>query len=172
MVISDLIADFLRYITVNVRSAQKIKLENESLLDIAYDDEQLFKALCQFVWVQGDPLPLIFDVRDEVYKRQGLTLSGLERLAALGLIEFDTQGFIKKGLGKHTRLFYCGKPTKIGFPDNTNNSLDLGHVLFTERGKQFFTAITVNRNQQFYEYVIRRWFQSGVSLSSIQIDRK
>ncbi len=172
MAISDLIADFLRYITADVRSVQKIKLESEQLPNIAYDDEQLFKVLCQFVWVQGDPLPLIFDIRDEVYKQQGLTLSGLERLAALGLIEFDTQGFVKKGFGKHTRLFYCGKPTKIGFPNEANNSLDLGYVLFTERGKQFFSAITVLRNQQFYEYVIQRWFQSGVSLSSIQIDRK
>ena len=172
MAISDLIADFLRYITADVRSVKKIKSGSEQPPDIAYDDEQLFKVLCQFVWVQGDPLPLIFDVRDEVYLRQGLTQSGLERLAALGLIEFDTQGFVKKGFGKHTRLFYCGKPTKIGFSNDANNSLDLGHVLFTKRGKQFFSAITVFRNQQFYEYVIQRWFQSGVSLSSIQIDRK
>lgn len=171
MSLSKLIVDFLRYIAIGVRSKKEIGLKNERSTDVSYDDEQLFKILSQFVWIQGEPLPLIFDLHDEVYQRQGLTLAGLKRLADLGLIQFDSHGFVKKGFGQHTRLFYCGKPTKIGFSNDANNSLDLGHVLFTEHGKQFFSTIAVFKNQQFYEYVIRRWFQQGLSLSSIQIDR-
>ena len=49
---------------------------------------------------------------------------------------YESRGFVKKGLGKHTRLFYAGKPTKIGFSGETNNQLDLGHVLLTNTGEK------------------------------------
>ena len=139
--------------------------------DLTSEDRRLFTALCQFVWVQGEPLPLIFSVEHDVYTRQGITLPVLRRLAQLDLITLEPSGFVKKGFGKHTRLFYCGKPTKIGFQKALDNQLDLGHVMLTEYGKAYFTQITVTRNQQFYEYVIKRWFQEGLLLSSIQINK-
>ena len=135
------------------------------------NDNQLFEVLCQFLWIQGEPLPLIFDVDHEVYTKQGITPSTLKHLETAGLITFETQGFVKKGFGKHTRLFYCGRPTKIGFPNDENNYLDLGHVLLTQHGKELASTYTISRNQQFYEYVINRWFQQGLVLSSIQIER-
>lgn len=136
-----------------------------------FNDNRLFGVLCQFVWIQGESLPLIFDIDHEVYTKQGITLSTLKHLEAAGLITFEAQGFVKKGFGKHTRLFYCGRPTKIGFQNNENNSLDLGHVLLTAHGKELAPTYTISRNQQFYEYVINRWFQLGLVLSSIQIER-
>ncbi|MBY0498685.1 MAG: DUF2806 domain-containing protein [Nitrosomonas sp.] len=139
--------------------------------DLTQEDEYIFATLCQFSWVQGEPLLLIFDVKNEVYSKQGITLSILKHLENVGLITFESKGFVKKGFGKHARLFYCDRPTKIGFQDNENNSLDLGHVLLTARGKELALTIPVIRNQQFYEYVIRRWFKQGLVLSSIQIDR-
>lgn len=172
MSISRLIANFARHITSGAKRDQKNVLAKNQVIDFVHEDKQLFEVLCQFVWIQGDPLPLIFDLENEVYIKQGMTLSGLKRLEALGLIELDSSGFVKKGLGKHTRLFYCGKPTKIGFPGGTDNSLDLGHVLFTARGKQLFSSTVISRNQKFYEYVIQRWFRQGMVLASIQIDRK
>lgn len=143
----------------------------QTLSDLPEDGRHLFEALCQFIWIQGEPLPLVFDVTDAVYAEQGITLPGLKRLEALELILFEANGYVKKGYGKHTRLFYCGKPTKIGFPDGANNSLDLGHVLLTDKGKQIFSSISCSRNQQFYEYVIQRWFQQGLMVASIQIDQ-
>lgn len=139
--------------------------------DLTQKEKCVFAMLCQFSWVQGEPLLLIFDVENEVYSKQGITLSVLKHLENIGLITFESKGFVKKGLGKHTRLFYCGRPTKIGFQDNENNSLDLGHVLLTACGKELASTIPVIWNQQFYEYVIRRWFEQGLVLSSIQIDR-
>lgn len=134
-------------------------------------DDQLFEILCQFIWIQGEPLPLIFDLDHPIYSDQGITPSTLKRLESAGLIMIEPQGFIKKGFGRHTRIFYCGRPTKIGFPENQNNALDLGHVLLTEQGKALALTYTITRNQQFYEYVINRWFQQGLILSSVQIER-
>lgn len=135
------------------------------------NDRLIFEALCQFIWIQGDPLPLIFDVQNEIYTKKGITRSTLARLEQLDLIVFEDSGFVKKGYGKHTRLFYGGKPTKIGFQVDADNYLDLGHVLLTECGKKLALAFKAPRNQSFYEYVIGRWHQQGLLLSSIQVDR-
>ncbi|MGZ0017997.1 hypothetical protein [Nitrosomonas sp. wSCUT-2] len=138
---------------------------------LASEDRSAFEALSQFLWVQGEWLPLVFDLNHSIYTNQGVTAASLQRLANAGLILFEKAGFVKKGFGKHTRLFYCGKPTKIGFQADEDNYLDLGHVLLTERGKQLASSISITKNQQFYEYVINRWFEQGLLLSSIQIDR-
>ncbi|MDC8444961.1 MAG: hypothetical protein LV471_03425 [Nitrosomonas sp.] len=136
------------------------------------ENKRLFDALCQFVWIQGEPLPLIFDLNEKIYTEQAITYETLQQLKVCGLIHFEPGGFVKKKLGKHTRLFYCGEPTKIGFPDAMNNQLDLGHVILTEHGKALAANIRIVRNQPFYEYVINRWFQAGYSVASIQIDQR
>jgi len=173
MKISNLLAIFVQFIASRVTHSENSLLKDDSHVqpDLNPKDNQLFEALCQFLWTQGDPLPLIFDVENEVYTKQGITLSTLKYLEEIGLITFENNGFVKKGFGRHTRLFYCGKPTKIGFSNDENNYLDLGYVLLTERGKELASAFKVSRNQQFYEYVIKRWFQQGLVLSSIQINR-
>lgn len=171
MRISNLLTTFLQFITFGATRSENFLCGNDPNIQCNLNPEEsrFFEALCQFLWIQGDPLPLIFDVKDEVYTKQGITLSTLKHLEAIGLIVFDANGFVKKGLGKHTRLFYSGKPTKIGFQNDQNNYLDLGHVLLTERGKKMVSAFKLSRNQEFYEYVIGRWFQQGFVLSSIQI---
>ncbi len=155
-------------LTLQIKQALLPNKRESSLSDT---DRRLFESLCQFIWIQGDPLPLVFDLEDEIYTKQGITLVNLKRLEALGLITFEPDGYIKKGFGKHTRLFYFGKPTKIGFKNNENNHLDLGHVLLTHDGKKLASTFKSIRNQQFYEYVINKWFQEGLILSSIQIDK-
>ncbi len=150
------------------------RLENQGIagatIKLSHEDKAIFTKLCQFVWTQGEPIPLIFDVRDKIYTCQGITLSSLKHLQTLGLLTLEPRGYIKKKLGKHTRLFYAGKPTKITFPQDGNNQLDLGHVLLTEAGKELAVSYGVSRNQEFYEYVIARWFHQGLVVSSIQLD--
>lgn len=163
-------AQFFSSRTVHSRENDS-KANEFDLSALQPDDCLIFEALCQFVWIQGDPLPLIFDVQSEIYTQQGITRSTLARLEELDLIVFEKSGFVKKGYGKHTRLFYGGKPTKIGFQADGGNYLDLGHVLFTERGKKLALAVKATRNQSFYEYVIASWYQQGLLLSSIQVDR-
>ncbi len=139
-----------------------IKLSNE--------DKAFFTKFCQFVWVQGEPIPLIYDIKHEVYVSQGITLKLLKHFEALGLLMLEPHGYVKKNFGKHTRLFYAGKPTKIEFPNDGNNVLDLGNVLLTEAGKALAVSCCGSRNQAFYEYIISQWFKQGLILSSIQLD--
>lgn len=147
------------------------KLEAANFVtNLSHEDNARFTKFCQFVWIQGEPIPLIYDVTNEIYTSQGVTLSSLKHLETLGLVALEPHGYVKKKFGKHTRLFYAGKPTKIAFPHDSNNQLDLGHVLLTKAGKELAVSYGVSRNQAFYEYVIARWFQQGLVLSSIQLD--
>lgn len=139
---------------------------------LSSENRRLFDALCQFIWIQGEPLPLIFDLNEKIYTEQAITHETLRQLEGCGLIDFEPGGFVKRKLGKHTRLFYCGEPIKIGFPGAMNNQLDLGHVILTEYGKTLAANTRISRNQAFYDYVINRWFQAGYSVASIQIDQR
>ena len=131
------------------------------------EDAALFESLCQFIWVQGGPLPLIYDVEHPVYAKHGIDLAALKRLEAIGLVSFEVTGYVKGKFGKHTRLFYFGKLTKIQFLQEAKNRLDLGHVLLTEKGKALVPVCAAVRNREFYEYVIERWFRQGMVISSI-----
>ena len=130
-------------------------------------DIGLFRSLSQFMWVQGEPLLLVYEIGHEIYTAQGIDLPALERLEAGGLLSMDTAGYVKKWFGKHTRLFYFGKPTKLQFPQDANNRLDLGHVILTERGKALARGFRGTRNQEFYEYTIETWVRQGLVTSSI-----
>ncbi|SFQ03031.1 hypothetical protein SAMN05216419_104813 [Nitrosomonas cryotolerans] len=140
------------------------------MLHLDPEDAALFKIFSQFIWVQGGPLALILDVEDEVYTKQGITSLTLRHLEKIGLVIVDPKGYVKGKFGKHTRLFYNGKPTKIEFPNKANNYLNLGYVLLTDPGKKLVMTCGTSRNQTFYEYVTRQWFEQGLILSSIQLN--
>ena len=141
--------------------------ENESLaFSFEQADINCFKNLCQFIWIQGEPIPLILDWSNHVYSDQEITLPMIEKLVAVGLVQYAPEGYVKKKLGKHTRFFYHGRLTKIGFAQDANNELDLGMVLLTNAGKELCATFVPIYNQQFYEYVIQHWFQQGLLLSS------
>jgi hypothetical protein len=139
--------------------------ENISAVD--RHDAELFMSLGQFIWVQGEPLLLMYEVGHEIYTSQGMDLQALKSLQAVGLLSFDPVGYVKKWFGKNTRLFYFGIPTKIQFPQDANNRFDLGHVILTEKGKALARVSNAERNQRFYEYTIEIWFRQGLVTSSI-----
>ena len=139
----------------------------ENIPAIARHDADLFGLLSQFMWVQGDPLLLIYEVGHEVYTSQGVDLPALNRLERAGLLYLDPAGYVKKWFGKHTRLFYFGKATKIQFPQDANNRLDLGHAVLTDKGKTLARFSIASRSQKFYEYTIETWARQGLVTSSI-----
>lgn len=133
----------------------------------ASTDVALFSRFCQFVWIQGEPTALIYNTDHEVYTKQGIDISAIRHLQDAGLIEARTEGYIKRSFRKHTRLFYFGRLTKIQFPQEENNSLEMGCVILTDMGKEIAPFCGAIRNQQFYEYVIGKWSGQGMVLSTI-----
>lgn len=134
------------------------------------EDAALFTTLCQFVWFIGEPAPLIYETQNEIYTKQGINFATLKHLDSIGLISFESvSGYATTGWGKHAHVSYYGQPTAIEFSGDANNQLQVGQVLLTSIGKELTPICGSSRNHDFYEYVVRRWFQKGLILSSSAI---
>lgn len=131
-------------------------------------DAALFTTFCQFVWMIGEPVPLIYEMDNDIFASRGITFDSLKHLDAIGLISLETlSGYAKKGFGKYVHAFYYGRPTLIEFSADENNQLGIGHALLTLTGKELLSICGSVRNEAFYEYTIRKWSQEGMVLSSI-----
>ena len=139
----------------------------KNLPNVDKHDVGLLRSLSQFIWIQGEPLLLVYEIGHEIYTTEGIDFPMLKRLEVAGLLSMDAAGYVKKWFGKHTRLFYFGRPTKIQFPQEARNQLDLGHVILTEQGKALARGFRGTRNQKFYEYTVETWFRQGLITSSI-----
>jgi len=133
-------------------------------------DAALFTSFCQFVWMIGEPTPLIYDSNAEIYTKQGITFDALKHLDAIGLISFESvTSYTKTGFGQYAQVFYYGRPSAIEFSGLANNQLEIGQALLTGVGKELVPICGSWRNDDFYYYVISRWFERGFILSSIAI---
>jgi Protein of unknown function (DUF2806) len=130
-------------------------------------DAELFTKFCQFIWFIDEPAPLIYDLKDEVYLKQGINFSSLKHLDSIGLISFESiSGYKREGYSKYANFFYYGHPTIIEFNADINNSIAIGKVLLTSIGKELVTVCGSSSNDEFYKYVINHWFKQGYILSS------
>ena len=135
-------------------------------------DAELFTKFCQFAWMIGEPSPLIYDTNDEIYTKQGINFGALKHLDSIGLVSFESvSGYARMGFGKYAHVFYYGQPTAIEFSGESNNQLQVGHVLLTSIGKELAPICGSSKNENFYHYVVRKWFEQGLILSSIAIPR-
>jgi hypothetical protein len=135
-------------------------------------DAALFTAFCQFVWMIGEPVPLIFQMDDPVFSAQGITFDSLNHLAAIGLISLESvSGYGKMGFGKYAHAFYYGLPTLIEFSADEKNQLNIGHALLTSTGKELISICGSTRNEAFYQSIIRSWSSQGLILSSVTAKR-
>lgn len=131
-------------------------------------DAELFTKLCQFTWVIGSPVPLIFESTDEIYKKNGISFSDLKHLDSIGLISFEsTSGYRNFGLGEKIVIFYFGLPTLLEFTKKEDNEIKLGKALFTQAGKELANICGAQRNQEFYEYAVEKLSQQNICLSSM-----
>ncbi|NBO15140.1 MAG: DUF2806 domain-containing protein [Betaproteobacteria bacterium] len=131
-------------------------------------DAALFTTFCQFVWMADEPTPLIYEFTDEIYTKQGITFDALKHLEAIGLIALESVSeYGKKGFAKYGHFFYYGMHTVVEFSGESNNLIPIGKALLTNIGKELAPICGPSKNNEFYHYVIRRWFNRGLVLSSI-----
>jgi hypothetical protein len=69
-------------------------------------DVVLFTPLCQFIWIQGNPLPLIYDLKSGIYREQGIDLPLLHHLEGLGLISLAAGGYVKKTRQAYSSILF------------------------------------------------------------------
>ena len=129
-----------------------------SLSDLDKAEADLFTKLCGFVWMVGEPVPLVFDVAAGIYNRQGINFSSLSHLDSIGLVKFGGMaGFINKDLRKRLTVAYYGRTLILEMPKPANNELNIGKVLLTRIGLELVSICGSKPVEGFWEYVKERW---------------
>ncbi|MGY3687369.1 DUF2806 domain-containing protein [Vibrio coralliilyticus] len=130
-------------------------------------DAKMFTDFCQFVWFHGNCIPMIFDVNDDVYNDAGVNFSNLKHLDAIGLISFEpTAGYVRRRLDQNERFHYYGNPTDLYFNQLKDNQISLETALLTQTGHELVNVCGSKPNDAFYDYVIKKWFETGIVTSS------
>ncbi|HXP03855.1 MAG TPA: DUF2806 domain-containing protein [Stellaceae bacterium] len=143
----------------------KRTLDNLSSLDKS--DAELFSKLAVFTWVIGTPFPLILNVNDAVFEDAGITFPVLNHLDDIGLITFENiSGFRCLRLSQKINVQYFVSVISLELPQEKDNHVEVGKVLFTQVGIQLLQVCSVARSEKFFEYILARWADVGYLPSS------
>ena len=130
------------------------------LADLDKSDAQLFAQLCGFGWQIAQVVPLVFDVSNEIYTRQGINFIALSHLETLGLVQFNNiSGFKQFNLPDSFAVSYYGRRLELKIPEYSENEIDLGHVLLTKTGQELATVCGSAPVDGFFEFVKEHWSQ-------------
>jgi len=126
--------------------------------DLDKSDAELFTKLCGFGWEIGNVVVLIFDIDDEIYTKHGVNFNTLIHLESIGLIQFNNiTGFRRLKLPKRLSVFYYGQPLPLEMPKETDNELQIGHVLLTKVGQELAPICGSAPVNGFMDYVRVKW---------------
>ena len=130
-------------------------------------DAQLFSSLCGFGWMIGDVVPLVFDVEAQIYNERQINFSTLTHLDAIGLVKFEPLGGYKRTkFSREVVLFYYGMFFTVEFHNEQDNNLKIGTVLLTQVGQQLAPICGSKQVDGFDDYVIAKWRNEGLIISS------
>lgn len=131
--------------------------------DLDKSDAELFRSLCGFGWQVGNVVPLIYDAMAEIYNRSGINFNTLSHLESIGLIQFNSlAGFQRLKLPKRTLVYYYGSTLDLNFPNDADNSLELGQVLLTKAGLELAPVCGSKPIPGFYNYVYDKFAEKGL----------
>ena len=130
-------------------------------------DAAVFTRLCGFGWFIGDAVPIVFDAKADIYNQHGITFAVLKHLDEIGLISFASfAGYSRTDLPKRVQVFYYDTPLTIEFKKDQGNDLRTGMVLLSKAGQELAAICGSEAVPGFLDYVLDRWSQEGLTLSS------
>ena len=126
--------------------------------DLDKSDAEIFSKLCSFGLVIGGVVPLIFDHQKDIYKKHGINFNSLQHLESIGLIQFNSiSGFVRNKLPKRFAVYYYGTPILLEMPKESDNTIELGHVLLTKTGSELASISGSKPIPEFADYVKEKW---------------
>ncbi|HKQ36502.1 MAG TPA: DUF2806 domain-containing protein [Verrucomicrobiae bacterium] len=132
-------------------------------------DAELFRDVCSYGWFFGRPdgvVPLIYDVRADIYVAGGLTFTRLAHLDDVGLIRHESvAGFARKEIAAEGTVFYFGMPVHLVFPQPAGNKLPLGNVMLSKAGQELARICSPAARPGFMDYVVERWRKQGLKVT-------
>ena len=118
--------------------------------DMDRSDAELFSTVCGFlVIIDGDPHILVTDIRDDIYRKNGLHLKHLQHLEAIGLIRLGETGEFY-GESRDILIEHHGRTHIIR--RKKGKTMPLGWVSLTSVGKQLTTIANPKPVPGFFEH--------------------
>jgi hypothetical protein len=139
------------------------------LSDLDKLDAELFKNLCSFAWMMGEPVPLIFKLpTDYRYEALGISFESLSHLESLGLIHFDNvTGYLRVDLPQRFHISYFGRTVELTIPEGRPNQLQFGAVMLTQAGRELARISNATPTEGFFEYVCTRWASQSIEVRPV-----
>ncbi len=133
------------------------------LADLDKSDAELFKSFCGYCWMFGEATPLIFEVRDAIYGKSGITFATASHLESLGLVRFENIGYVRSGLPDKFVMYYYGRPLNLQKQPGASEDLPIGQALLTNAGTQLARICGGAPVDGFYEYAIEQFKKNNYS---------
>ena len=128
------------------------------LSDLDKVEAELLTKLCGFGWSIAGVVPLVFDVRAEIYNSCGINFVTVSHLESIGLVQFNhLSEFMRIELPKRFFLHYYKKPLMLEMPKDADNEFNIGHVLLTKIGQELAPICGSSPVEGFWDYVRDRW---------------
>jgi len=126
-------------------------------------DAEMFTRLCSFgFWMGGFFEILVYNSEDDIYKKRGVNFDRLSLLDSIGLVQFSPlTGYQFLALPDKGYTLYFDQKVWLEFPPGKKPSLDVGHVLPTQVGRQLISVCKGSPVDGFTEYVKERWRSFG-----------
>lgn len=121
-------------------------------------DALLFKNLCRFCWSAPGPVPLVYNIEDDIYKNNGIYFLGLQHLDEIGLLSFNQiAGYKHERIPHNTHYLYYGIDVEIEFKKEDDNEMGIGHVYLSRIGRELTRICDSEPIPEFFEYIIDMW---------------
>lgn len=128
-------------------------------------DAEMITLLGNFSFIIDNYVPLIFDIENEIYKKNGVTFGMLKHLDSIGIISFESlSGYRRQNMPKKFLASYMNKAYIFDFEKEINN-INIGKVILNDTGQQIMNLCIKSEIKDFKEYVFNLWIKDKVSIS-------
>ncbi len=127
--------------------------------DLGSADVAVFNDFCSFAWSLGGFIsPVVLDMDDEMYRKNGVTYDSSMQLESLGLVYIhDITTMDLTGLTQSIRLHYFNRPLELRLSEEANNRIPVSHILFTQAGMELSRICNAKPILGFYEFASAKW---------------
>ncbi len=146
-------------------SYSKRAIKNLSILD--KKDVELFTNLNKFKWVIGDNItPLIYNYKDDIYKKYNIDFDSLNHLSHIGLIQFEVTNvyggeftFISPSVDITCNFF--GNKHYIKLKKSDEYQVIVGAVIFTQVGIELSKICDFEPLPDIEKFILNHWKKVG-----------
>jgi len=119
--------------------------------------------------MEGELVPLVYNedvgLDQSIYQKNGINFDRLLHLSSIGLISFESAGYVKAELNQQIEISYHKTNLRLEFKKPRDNELSTGNVLLTNIGNELAQVCSSKAIDGFIEYVINKFSQEGIVIS-------